>query len=194
MPPQPSPMMPHSAPTSVHSSGSQAGVPQTFGPPAPQTCPGSQAPQLSVPSQPSLITPQSNCDGHAVSGTHESEHNEHRWVPLQPSETVPQETPSQAACCVSGVQIGQSHSMKLPQASLIVEQIAFSCSHVVGTQPGTMHWLLTQASPASQPQLCWPPQPSAIVPHELSFGQASGWHGGGASGSSPTHAPRSNSM
>ena len=66
-------------------------------------------------------------------------------MPLQPSDTVPQATPLQAACCVSGVQMGQSHVSTLPQPSLIDEQMVFSSSQLVGTQLGVPHWFCTQA-------------------------------------------------
>jgi hypothetical protein len=59
VPPQPSEIGPHSAPTLEQVRGVQEGTPQTFGvPPPPQMAGEVQVPQVSVPPQPSAITPQ----------------------------------------------------------------------------------------------------------------------------------------
>jgi len=107
---------------------------------APQILPLAQLPQSSVPSQPSLISPQSLSGGHARSGGQPMGHSEHRYTPLQPSDAVPQATVAQARLFSRGTQRGQGQSSTWPQPSEIEEQITPSAWQVVGTQLGVTHW------------------------------------------------------
>src|SRR5687767_6997754 len=107
--------MPHVASRSSQLSGWHSGTAQTLGPPAPQTSPGPQPPQPTVPSQPSLMTPRSNCAGQLLIGVQLEGRVEQVDTPLQASEAVPQVTPAQAVCWDTGVHAGHAQLSTWPQ-------------------------------------------------------------------------------
>src|SRR5438093_3081233 len=132
---------------------SQVGaVPQTFATPAPQVCGAVQAPQVSVPPQPSAIVPQSFPCAAQVVGVH---------VP----QTFVTPAPPQVCGAVQAPQVSVP-----PQPSAIVPQFFPCAAQVVG-----VHVPQTFAAPAppqvcgavQAPQVSVPPQPSAIVPQSF---------------------------